>query len=255
MLCVGFARPAIRLARPEALELVNLLESGLRILIIEDEPKVAAYMRKGLIEQGFSVDVVDNGTAGLDQATTNPYDLTVVDVMLPFRDGWSIVERMRDADITTPVLFVTARDAVEDRVRGLEIGGDDYLVKPFAFSEFLARVRALLRRGTTQPLENIQIGDLSVNLLRRRVERGGQRLDLSPQEFVLLSVLVRRSGEVMSRTLLAEQVWDMNFDSNTNVVEVAIRRLRAKLDDPFPTKLLHTVRGMGYVLEAREAIP
>ena len=252
MLCVGFARPAIRLARPEALELVNLLESGLRILIIEDEPKVAAYMRKGLIEQGFSVDVVDNGTAGLDQATTNPYDLTVVDVMLPFRDGWSIVERMRDADITTPVLFVTARDAVEDRVRGLEIGGDDYLVKPFAFSEFLARVRALLRRGTTQPLENIQIGDLSVNLLRRRVERGGQRLDLSPQEFVLLSVLVRRSGEVMSRTLLAEQVWDMNFDSDTNVVDVAIRRLRRKVDAPFAQPLIHTVRGVGYVLEERD---
>ena len=245
MLCVGFARPATRLARPEAPELVNLLESALRILIIEDEPKVAAYMRKGLIEQGFSVDVVDNGTAGLDQATTNPYDLTVVDVMLPFRDGWSIVERMRDADITTPVLFVTARDAVEDR-------GDDYLVKPFAFSEFLARVRALLRRGTTQPLENIQIGDLSVNLLRRRVERGGQRLDLSPQEFVLLSVLVRRSGEVMSRTLLAEQVWDMNFDSDTNVVDVAIRRLRRKVDAPFVQPLIHTVRGVGYVLEERD---
>jgi len=222
-----------------------------RILIIEDEPKVAAYMRKGLVEQGFTVDVVDNGLAGLHQATTNTYDLLVVDVTLPSLDGWSIVERVRDASLSTPVLFVTARDAVEDRVRGLELGGDDYLVKPFAFSEFLARVRALLRRGTAQPLENVQVGDLTVNLLRRRAERKGRRLDLSPQEFVLLSVLVRRAGEVMSRTLLAEQVWDMNFDSDTNVVDVAIRRLRRKVDAPFRSPLIHTVRGVGYVLEER----
>ena len=223
----------------------------MRILIIEDEPKVAAYMRKGLVEQGFTVDVVDNGLAGLHQATTNTYDLLVVDVTLPSLDGWSIVERVRDASLSTPVLFVTARDAVEDRVRGLELGGDDYLVKPFAFSEFLARVRALLRRGTAQPLENVQVGDLTVNLLRRRAERKGRRLDLSPQEFVLLSVLVRRAGEVMSRTLLAEQVWDMNFDSDTNVVDVAIRRLRRKVDAPFRSPLIHTVRGVGYVLEER----
>lgn len=223
----------------------------MRILIIEDEPKVAAYMRKGLVEQGFAVDVVGDGTAGLHEATTNAYDLAVVDVKLPFLDGWSVVERMRDADVATPVLFVTARDAVEDRVRGLELGGDDYLVKPFAFSEFLARVRALLRRGTTQQLENIRVGDLTVNLLRRRAERAGLRIDLSPQEFVLLSVLSRRSGEIMSRTLLAEQVWDMNFDSDTNVVDVAIRRLRAKIDVPFATSLIHTIRGVGYVLEER----
>jgi two-component system copper resistance phosphate regulon response regulator CusR len=204
-----------------------------------------------LVEQGFTVDVVEHGPTGLHQATTNVYDLVVVDVGLPLLDGWSIVERMRDTGIATPVLFVTARDAVEDRVRGLELGGDDYLVKPFAFSEFLARVRALLRRGTTQPLENIHVGDLTVNLLRRRAERAGQRLDLSPQEFVLLSVLVRKSGEVMSRTLLAEQVWDMNFDSDTNVVDVAIRRLRRKVDAPFAKPLVHTVRGVGYVLEER----
>lgn len=223
----------------------------MRILIIEDEPKVAAYMRKGLIEQGFAVEVVGNGTAGLREATTNEYDLAVVDVTLPFLDGWSIVERMRSADVATPVLFVTARDAVEDRVRGLELGGDDYLVKPFAFSEFLARVRALLRRGPTQPVETIRVGDLTVNLLRRRAERAGLRIDLSPQEFVLLSVLSRRPGEIMSRTLLAEQVWDMNFDSDTNVVDVAIRRLRAKIDVPFSKALIHTIRGVGYVLEER----
>ena len=223
----------------------------MRILIIEDEPKVAAYMRKGLVEQGFAVDVVGDGTAGLHEATTNAYDLAVVDVKLPLLDGWSVVERMRSAGLVTPVLFVTARDAVEDRVRGLELGGDDYLVKPFAFSEFLARVRALLRRGTTQQIENIRVGDLTVNLLRRRAERAGLRIDLSPQEFVLLSVLSRRAGEIMSRTLLAEQVWDMNFDSDTNVVDVAIRRLRAKIDAPFPTSLIHTIRGVGYVLEER----
>src|SRR5262249_32719598 len=182
-------------------------KAPMRILIVEDEPKVGAYMRKGLLEQGFTVDLVENGVAGLHQATTNSYDLAVIDVALPSMDGWTLVERMRGADIATPVLFVTARDAVEDRVRGLELGGDDYLVKPFAFSEFLARVRALLRRGATQPLENVRVGDLTVNLLRRRAERAGQRLDLSPQEFTLLSVLARRSGEVMSRTLLAEQVW------------------------------------------------
>jgi two-component system, OmpR family, copper resistance phosphate regulon response regulator CusR len=232
-------------------EWLERIGGDVRILIIEDEPKVAAYMRKGLVEQGFAVDVVGNGTAGLHEATTNAYDLAVVDVTLPFLDGWSVVERMRNADVVTPVLFVTARDAVEDRVRGLELGGDDYLVKPFAFSEFLARVRALLRRGTTQQLENIRVGDLTVNLLRRRAERAGLRIDLSPQEFVLLSVLSRRSGEIMSRTLLAEQVWDMNFDSDTNVVDVAIRRLRAKIDVPFSKSLIHTIRGVGYVLEER----
>jgi two-component system, OmpR family, copper resistance phosphate regulon response regulator CusR len=229
-------------------------DENVKILIIEDEPKVAAYMRKGLIEQGFTVDVVNDGTTGLHHVTTSAYDLAVVDVALPFRDGWSIVERMRETGVTTPVLFVTARDAVEDRVRGLELGGDDYLVKPFAFSEFLARVRALLRRGTAQPIEQIQVADLSINLLRRRAERGGRRLDLSPQEFLLLSLLARRAGEVLTRSIIAEQVWDMNFDSDTNIVDVAIRRLRAKVDAPFGRQLIHTVRGVGYVLEEREDI-
>jgi two-component system, OmpR family, copper resistance phosphate regulon response regulator CusR len=223
----------------------------MKILIIEDEAKVSAYMRKGLLEQGFSVDVVDNGVAGLHQITSDVYDLAVVDVMIPRQDGLSMVEQLRDSGITTPVLFVTARDAVEDRVRGLEIGGDDYLVKPFAFSEFLARVRALLRRGTVQPLESINVGDLTVNLLRRRAQRAGRRLDLSPQEFLLLSVLARRAGEVLTRTWLAEQVWDMNFDSDTNVVDVAVRRLRLKVDAPFDNPLIHTMRGVGYVLEDR----
>ena len=226
-------------------------ETRLKILIIEDEAKVSAYMRKGLLEQGFAVDVVDNGVAGLHQIASDVYDLAVVDVMIPRQDGLSMVEQLRDAGITTPVLFVTARDAVEDRVRGLEIGGDDYLVKPFAFSEFLARVRALLRRGTVQPLETINVADLAVNLLRRRAQRAGRRLDLSPQEFLLLSVLARRAGEVLTRTWLAEQVWDMNFDSDTNVVDVAVRRLRLKVDAPFDNPLIHTMRGVGYVLEDR----
>ena len=223
----------------------------MRILIIEDEPKSAAYMRKGLVEQGFVVDVVHDGIDGLHLASTGNYDLLVVDVGLPGRDGWTIVEAIRGLNRTTPVLFVTARDAVDDRVRGLEIGGDDYLVKPFAFSEFLARVRALLRRGVAQAVEHVQVGDLSIHLLRRRAERAGERLDLSPQEFALLSVFAHHRGEVLTRTLLAEQVWDMNFDSDTNVVDVAVRRLRRKVDEPFDKPLIHTVRGVGYVLEER----
>jgi len=223
----------------------------MRILIIEDDPKTAAYLKKGLTEQGFVVDVANNGDDGVHMATCGTYDLAVVDVMLPHRDGWSVVRELRIADKTTPVLFVTARDTVEDRVRGLELGGDDYLVKPFAFSELLARVRALLRRGATPQLERIRIADLDIDILKHRATRAGQRLELSPKEFALLTVLARRAGEVMSRTLLAEQVWDMNFDSDTNVIDVAIRRLRRKVDDPFDKILIHTVRGLGYVLEAR----
>jgi two-component system, OmpR family, copper resistance phosphate regulon response regulator CusR len=223
----------------------------MRILIVEDELKAADYMRKGLAEQGYVVSVANNGTDGLHLAMTTPFDLVVVDVMLPGTNGWSIVEQLRSSGVATPVLFVTARDAVEDRVRGLSLGADDYLVKPFAFSEFLARVRALLRRGTARPVEELRIGDLSLNLLRHRANRAGVRIDLTAQEFALLAVMMRRAGEVLSRTLLAEQVWDINFDSDTNVVDVAIRRLRAKVDDPFGEALIHTVRGVGYVLEQR----
>jgi two-component system copper resistance phosphate regulon response regulator CusR len=171
--------------------------------------------------------------------------------MLPGRDGWSIISEVRQRGKQTPALFLTARDAVPDRVKGLELGADDYLVKPFAFSELLARIRSLLRRAPIRPLDRLCVADLEMDLIRHKATRGGKPLDLTPKEFALLSLFVRRSGEVLSRTLIAEQVWDMHFDSDTNVVDVAVRRLRRKLDDPFPTKLIHTVRGLGYVLETR----
>lgn len=223
----------------------------MRILIIEDELKTAAYLKKGLSEEGFVVETVDNGEDGLHLATTEHYDLVIIDVMLPGQDGWSVLKGMRKTDKAVPALFVTARDTVQDRVKGLELGGDDYLVKPFAFSELLARVRALLRRGAVRQSETCHIADLEIDFLRHKATRKGQRLDLTPKEFALLSLLARRSGEVMSRTHIAEQVWDMNFDSDTNVIDVAVRRMRRKVDDPFDLKLIHTVRGVGYVLEER----
>jgi len=224
----------------------------MRILIIEDEIKTAAYLRKGLTEHGFVVDVSQDGAAGLHLARERDYDLVVLDVMLPQHDGWSVLADLRRDGAQTPVLLLTALDAVHDRVKGLDLGADDYLVKPFAFTELLARVRSLLRRGPVRTPEALHLADLEIDVLRHRVTRGGQRLDLTPKEFLLLSLLLRRTGEVLSRTMLAEQVWDMNFDSDTNVVDVAIRRLRQKVDDPFPCKLIHTVRGVGYVLEERD---
>ena len=223
----------------------------MRILVVEDEKKTAAYMRKGLTENGFIVDVAEEGETGLCCASTEEYDLIILDVMLPKRDGWSIISQVRKNGQQIPALFVTARDTVQDRVKGLELGADDYLVKPFAFSELLARVRALLRRGPARQPERLQIANLEIDLLRHKAARGGMQLDLTPKEFLLLSLLVRKTGEVLSRTLIAEQVWDMNFDSDTNVVDVAIRRLRRKVDDPFDKKLIHTVRGAGYVIEER----
>lgn len=223
----------------------------MRILIIEDEPKTAAYLRKGLCESGFLADVAFRGDDGLQLARERDYDVVILDVMLPERDGWEVLSEIRRAGKQTPVLFLTARDAVPDRVKGLELGADDYLVKPFAFSELLARVRTILRRGPARQPEALRVADLELDLVRHRAVRGGQRLELAPKEFALLSLLARRQGEVLSRTLIAEQVWDMNFDSDTNVVDVAVRRLRRKADDPFPRKLIHTVRGLGYVLEDR----
>jgi two-component system, OmpR family, copper resistance phosphate regulon response regulator CusR len=223
----------------------------MRILIVEDEAKIAAFLRKGLTEHGFVVDLARQGDDGLHLARTGAYDLLILDVMLPNLDGWAVLTALRHEGKQTPVLYLTARDAVHDRVKGLELGADDYLVKPFAFSELLARVRSILRRGPPRQAETIQVADLEMDVVRHRAFRAGQRLDLTPKEFALLSLLARRAGDVLSRTLIAEQVWDMNFDSDTNVVDVHIRHLRSKVDDPFERKLIHTVRGVGYVLEER----
>ena len=220
----------------------------MRILVIEDEPKTAAYLRKGLSESGFIVDVAADGEEGLHLAVTRSYDLLVCDVMLPRIDGWAVVKQLRERELDLPIILLTARDAVDDRVKGLNLGADDYLAKPFAFSELLARVRSVMRRGGSRHAERIAIEDLEIDLVRHRVNRGGVELTLAPKEFSLLSLLARRRGEVLSRTIIAEEVWDMNFEGDTNVVDVAIRRLRSKVDDPFERKLIETVRGMGYVI-------
>ena len=222
----------------------------MKILVVEDETKTGDYLQQGLVEAGFVVDLARDGRDGLHQALSEVYDLIILDVMLPGLDGWQILQGIRNAGHELPVLFLTARDAVEDRVRGLELGADDYLVKPFAFSELLARVRTLLRRGSrSKEAELLRAADLELDLLRRRATRSGKRIDLTAKEFALLELLLRRQGEVLPRSLIASQVWDMNFDSDTNVIEVAVRRLRAKVDDGFEPKLIRTVRGMGYVLE------
>lgn len=223
----------------------------MKLLVVEDESKTADYLRQGLMEAGFVVDLARTGLDGHHLAMTEPYDLILLDVMLPDIDGWRIIQSLRDAGKRTPVLFLTARDSVEDRVKGLELGADDYLVKPFAFAELLARVRTLLRRGNA-PMQSdrLQVADLVLDLPKHRAMRGGTRINLTSKEFALLELLVRRQGEVLPRSLIASQVWDMNFDSDTNVIDVAIRRLRAKIDDDFEPKLIHTIRGMGYSVEA-----
>ena len=222
----------------------------MRILIVEDEAKTGDYLKQGLTEAGYVVDLARDGMDGLHLALTGDYDLVILDVMLPGLNGWQLLEAVRRNGRELPVLFLTARDQVEDRVKGLELGADDYLVKPFAFAELLARVRTLFRRGRngTEPT-TLTVADLELDLLRRRVTRSSRRIDLTAKEFSLLELLLRRQGEVLPRSLIASQVWDMNFDSDTNVIEVAVRRLRAKVDDPFEPKLIRTVRGMGYVLE------
>ncbi|HEY2472420.1 MAG TPA: heavy metal response regulator transcription factor [Terracidiphilus sp.] len=222
----------------------------MKILVMEDEAKTAKFLKKGLSEAGYVADVALDGLEGLHLAIEVEFDLIVLDVMLPSLNGWHVLARLREAGQRALVLMLTARDSVHERVRGFELGADDYLVKPFAFSELLARVRSLLRRSTPRPQETIRMADLEIDLLRQRATRAGQKLELTFKEFLLLSLLARRAGEVLSRTLIAEAVWDMNFDSDTNVVDVNVRRLRSKVDDPFPIKLIQTVRGAGYVLEA-----
>lgn len=224
----------------------------MKILVVEDEPKAAAYLAKGLGENGYAVDVASDGEQCLEMVKNSKYDALILDVMLPKSDGWSVLTQMRGAQMRTPVLVLTARDAVDDRVKGLELGADDYLVKPFAFSEMLARVKSILRRSPARSAQDVvKVGDLEVDLVRHRAMRAGNRLELTPKEFALLSLLIRRVGEVLSRAVIAEQVWDINFDCGTNFVDVHVRRLRAKVDDPYPTKLIQTVRGIGYVLEER----
>ncbi|MFZ0273892.1 MAG: heavy metal response regulator transcription factor [Acidobacteriaceae bacterium] len=224
----------------------------MKILVIEDEVKTARFLRKGLSEAGYVVDVAGDGVQGLHLALEVDFDLIVLDVMLPGLDGWQVLARVREAGRKALVLMLTARDAVHHRVQGFELGADDYMIKPFAFSELLARVRSHLRRATPRAPETLCIADLEIDLFRHRATRAGQKVDLTAKEFLLLSLLTRRAGEVLSRTLIAEMVWDMNFDSDTNVVDVNVRRLRSKVDDPFPVKLIHTVRGAGYVLEAEQ---
>lgn len=223
----------------------------MRILIVEDDEKTAAYLRKGLSENGFVVDATEYGDDGLHLVTSEDYDLVILDVMLPGQDGWSVLAELRRRGKETPVLVLTARDSVQDRVKGLELGADDYLIKPFAFSELLARMRSILRRGPLRRPEVLRVADLELDLLRHKATRSSERLELTAKEFLLLSLLLQRAGEVLSRTLIAEQVWGIHFDSDSNVVDVAVRRLRRKTDDPFQKKLLHTVRGIGYVLEDR----
>ena len=220
----------------------------MKLLVIEDERKTAAYLKRGLGEAGFAVDVAFDGEDGLALAGAGGYDVVVLDVMLPVRDGWSVLSALRRGGNATAVLMLTARDAVDERVRGLELGADDYLTKPFAFAELLARVRSLMRRSSTLAAEVLRIADLELDLPRHAAARAGRRLDLTPKEFALLALLMRRSGEVLSRTLIAEEIWDMNYSCDSNVVDVHVRRLRAKVDDPFAERLIQTVRGVGYVI-------
>jgi two-component system, OmpR family, copper resistance phosphate regulon response regulator CusR len=223
----------------------------MRILIVEDEKRGSEFLVQGLSEAGFVADVASEGEQGLAMALDREYDLIVLDVMLPRLDGWKVLESLRRGGRNTPVLFLTARDSIPDRVRGLELGADDYLVKPFAWSEFLARVRTLLRRSPTLQPESFRIADLELDVRKMRAVRRGRVIDLTAKEFQLLSLLARRRGEVLSRTTLAEQVWDMNFSTDSNAVDVALGRLRRKVDDHFGKKLIHTVRGLGYTLDDR----
>lgn len=223
----------------------------MKILLVEDERRTAEYLRQGLSENGFTVELAHTGVDGLHAALEGDHDLIILDVMIPGIDGYAVLTALRSAT-QTPVLMLTARGTTADKVKGLQLGADDYLVKPFDFAELLARVRTLLKRGQAAPAQDVlRVADLELDPIKHRAVRSGVRIDLTAREFALLTLLVRRSGEVLSRTQIASLVWDINFDSESNLIEVAMRRLRAKIDDPFPSKLLHTVRGVGYVLEVR----
>ncbi len=221
----------------------------MRLLLVEDELEIASYISKGLREAGFAVDHASDGEDGFHLALTTSYDVAVVDLMLPKLDGLSLIENLRDKRIDTPVLILSAKRSVDDRVRGLQIGGDDYLTKPFHFSELLARIQALLRRtgGSAEPT-GLAFGDLSMDLLKREVRRAGKKIELQPREFALLEYLMRNKGRVVSKTMILEHIWDFHFDPQTNVIDVLISRLRSKVDKDFPEKLIHTIRGIGYVL-------
>jgi len=223
----------------------------MRILVVDDEDKTTAYLSAGLNENGFAVDIANNGQDGLLLANTHHYDLIILDVMLPKLDGWAVIKEIRRSHSDVRILFLTACDDVEEKVKGLELGADDYLIKPFAFSELLARIRTLLRRSTTKQTAHLLIADLNINLIKHKATRGSQKLDLTPKEFALLTFLAQHQGEVLARTLISASVWNINFETDTNIVDVAIRRLRQKVDDPFEIKLIHSVRGIGYVLEQR----
>ncbi|OHD24990.1 MAG: DNA-binding response regulator [Spirochaetes bacterium RBG_16_67_19] len=222
----------------------------MRVLIVEDDPKIASFVAKGLKQAGYAVDRAANGQAGLELARSAPYDAAIVDIMLPRLDGLALIERLRAEGVRIPVLILSARHSVDDKVRGFQTGGDDYLTKPFSFEELQARVQALIRRATMSvPASRLEVGDLSLDLARREVRRGDQLLELQPREYSLLEYLLRSTGMVVSKTMILEHVWDYHFDPQTNVVDVLVHRLRAKIDEGFEPKLLHTVRGVGYVLK------
>ena len=223
----------------------------MRVLVVEDEKRIADFLVRGLESAGYAVDVSNNGATALDLAHSTSYDLIVLDLMLPDMDGLKVLEKIRNRKVSPPVLILSARGSVDDRVKGLETGADDYLVKPFAFVELLARVRALLRRGQPTP-ERLQVGDLVLDCIRRKVTREGENIDLAPKEFSILEYLMRNRGRPLSRTMIVEHVWDMDYDGLTNIVDVYIRHLRSKIDDKWSLKLIHTVRGIGYMLEAPE---
>jgi two-component system copper resistance phosphate regulon response regulator CusR len=224
----------------------------MRALVVEDDPRISRFIEKGLRESSYVVELADNGDTGLRLALGGGHDVIILDLLLPGRDGFSVLRGVREAGVSTPVICLTARDTVEDRVRGLDLGADDYLAKPFSFAELMARLRALLRRGAALASNTVVVGDLAIDLVARRVERGGRRVDLSTREFALLECLGRGAGQVQSRTMLLERVWDMNQDPMTNVVDVHINRLRRKIDHGFPHPLIHTIRGVGYVLREAE---